>query len=193
MINIPYVLFDYAERIILRNQTVVQNNETTIVTEITVQRSCTPSQELSNVLDIINVLMRSYLPFSIMLVLNIILTKAFLKSKKKALKNDGMRKEYYFTFTVITMNITFFIVYTPWSLYYIINRIVQANPFVLTPLFSAQLGLFQTLSFSLAYVNNFTSFFLNIIFNNLFRNEVLSIFKRKNDRTVITSKTPIIF
>lgn len=88
-----------------------------------------------------------------------------------------MKREYQFTFTVIAMNISFFTLFTPWSIWYIVNRVYQENPANWTPIVSASLSLFQSISFSMAYLNNCSSFFINFICNSHFRNELFSILK----------------
>jgi hypothetical protein len=87
---------------------------------------CVSSHDLiSFVTDIIVMLMRCHIPFVVMLILNIKLTKRFLLSRRKFStaratinKNNAskesansMKKENYFTRTVLTMNFTFLFYY----------------------------------------------------------------------------------
>lgn len=58
------------------------------------------------------------------------------------------------------MDVSFFIFFTPWSIWYVINRVYQETPSLTSPLLSASLNLFQSISFSIAYLNNLSSFFL---------------------------------
>jgi hypothetical protein len=146
---------------------------------------CTASQTVLFITDLFVVFSRSYIPFMIMFILNLILTRKFLISKRKFTVNSKsdsslIKREYYFTFTVITMNVSFFILYSPWSLWHIVNKVYEVNQTTTTPLLSASLNLAQSITFSIAYINNLSSFFNNFIFNKLFRNELERIICFKN-------------
>jgi hypothetical protein len=158
--------------------------------------TCTGPQTIVFIMDLFVVLNRSYIPFMIMFALNLILTRKFLVSKRKfttSNKSDSssMKREHYFTFTVITMNMSFFILFTPWSLWYIVNRVYQANPVNLTPMVSASLTLAQNIAFSISYINNLSSFFNNFIFNKLFINELIRIISCQKVKLNPLSKTTI--
>ena len=87
-----------------------------------------------------------------------------------------MKKENNFTKTVIFMDLFFFVVYTPWSIWYMFNRVSASTPSFQSPLISAYLNLIQSITFSIAALNNGDSFFLNLTFNTLFRKELLALF-----------------
>ncbi len=113
-------------------------NNRTVMSNVTTQTSlCTASPEMLTATDIINFCMRSYIPIAIMLPLNIVLSLKFIKGKKRALTvnkaNQSLRREYYFTYTVIVMNFTFFILYSPWSIWYAVNRVLVSFPSLTTP------------------------------------------------------------
>jgi hypothetical protein len=146
-------------------------NTNITINKTTFSLNCTASAELALIADVLNVIMRSYLPFSLMLVLNISMTKRFLASKKNSLRNKSLRREYVFTLTVFGINVLFFILYTPWSVYYVLNRVAQSLSSWQTPFITAQLNLFQSIAFCIAYCNNMTLFLINIIFNSSFRRE----------------------
>lgn len=99
------------------------------------------------------------------------MTKRFLASKKNSLRNKSLRREYVFTLTVFGINVLFFILYTPWSVYYVLSRVAKSLSSWQTPLIAAQLNLFQSIAFCIAYCNNMTSFLINIVFNYSFRRE----------------------
>lgn len=120
-----------------------------------------------------------------MLIMNILLSREFIRSKRRIAninQNRTMKREYHFTATVIGMNITFFILYTPWSIYFILNYVSKGLVSWQTPLITAIIALYQSITFSIAYLNNMSSLFLNLTFNVLFRREFL----------VIISKTKLI-
>lgn len=60
------------------NQTNITLNQTTITV------SCAASSAIVTLTDVMNVLMRSYIPFVVMLSMNIQLTRTFIKSRKKS-------------------------------------------------------------------------------------------------------------
>jgi hypothetical protein len=166
----------------------ITNNLVRTVTSIIGTRSCTATAMLLFVTDILSVSMRSYIPFTLMLALNIALTRRFLKSRKRfQTKSGGLKKEYYFTATVISMNLTFFVLYMPWSLYSIVNRVYQSTPWLLTPYASALLSFLQSITFSIAYLNNLSSFFNNFLFNNIFRKELFKMFNCNSSQNQIGS------
>jgi hypothetical protein len=152
--------------------------------------SCTATPILLNITDVMNVILRSYLPFLIMLACNILLTRELIRSKKKMLKSDSFRREYNFTFTVIGMNIFFFILYTPWSVYYILNRIYNSSTPNLSQVIIERINLLRSISFSFAYLNNASVFVVNAIFNKLFRKELFGLFKRSklNSETALSTQ-----
>jgi hypothetical protein len=100
-----------------------------------------------------------------------------------------MKKENNFTRTVICMDLTFFILYTPWSIWYVFNRVSASSPSFQSPLISAYLSLIQWITFSIAALNNGTSFFLNLFFNALFRKELLRMMGLRNMSIWKVSKT----
>jgi hypothetical protein len=177
------VHLDFSLRFRQTNESIVLNG--TRIYRQSISYSCTSmSAAIMLITDILVVMMRSYVPFTLMLILNVALTRKFLKSKQKLLTtssnsskelNSNLKREYYFTFTVITMNLTFFVLYTPWSGWYLVNRVFQFNPASLSPTTNAALNLAQSVTFSIAYCNNLSSFFNNLIFNFIFRKNVLRI------------------
>lgn len=162
--------------------TVAEFNQTLnkTINKTTTSLLCTSSAHLATATDVMNVLLRSYIPFVIMFTLNIMLTRKFLQSKKNLNTKSSMKKEYNFTMTVIGMNLTFFTLYTPWSVWYIINQIVINTPGLQSNVLSANLNLFQSFAFSIAYLNNSFSFILNLVFNSLFRGQIFNLVTNQN-------------
>ena len=70
-------------------KTLFDPNTNTSINKTTFSLSCTASADLALITDITNVIMRSYLPFSLMLIFNISMTKRFLASKKNSLRNKS--------------------------------------------------------------------------------------------------------
>ncbi len=71
--------------------------------------------------------------------------------------------------------------YTPWIVWYVVNRIYTSVPSIQTPEIMAGLNLFQTLSFLIGYLNNGSSFVLNLVFNSIFQQEVYLVLGIKSN------------
>jgi hypothetical protein len=169
-------------------RTINESTNGTIFLRQMLTYSCTASSTIIFIVELIVVFNRSYIPFIVMLILNIIMTKKFLESRRKLKSKSNSstaKRENYFTFTVITMNITFFVLYTPWSLWYVVNRTYQINQTWINPVVTASLNLSQNICLSIAYINNLSSFFNNLIFNKLFKNELMLIFNLKKYQAII--------
>nr|QVK45696.1 G protein-coupled receptor [Proales similis] len=166
-----------------------QNNLTNITTNTTTSDStCSNLESLGLISDIINVLMRDLIPFSIMLVLNILMIKNLFKSKMALKTQRGtFKKEYQFSISVVAMNFVFLVIYTPWSITFLIYQVYRFNPDLTNEYLLELFLLFQTVSNCLAYINNFSVFFINFIFNTLYRVELLLILKIKNPSQISTT------
>lgn len=138
---------------------------------------CANSDAVSLLTDIINVLFRFMIPFSIMIVLNLLLSKHLYESKKRtAARNRSFRQEINYTFTVIGFNVLFFVLNLPWAVYYILNYIQNSGIVIFQAyLDDSIIGLINAFAFSIFYLNNLSSFFLNIMFNTLFRKQFTSL------------------
>lgn len=142
---------------------------------------CTSSTLTATATDIINVLFRLCIPFVVMLVMNIILTRNLILSKKKiSTQNRSFKREYNYTITVIGLNFLFCILNTPWAIWYILNRIELSGVGLQSPIAVASLNLLQSISFSIFYLNNSSSFFLNLIFNKLFRKQLYFLLTKRS-------------
>jgi hypothetical protein len=188
ILNIQHIFYDIYESnstsLIFMNGT----NESTIV--FNYKRICSASETLQSVVEFVYVLLRAFIPFSIKLFLNIKLIKCFLKSKKRSNnKNLASKREKIFTITVIVMDISYFLLYMPWSGYFIALNIYKLSTAENNELWNANMMLVQSITYSIALVNNFSSFFVNIVMNSIFRNELLGIFHLRSNKVSIISKT----
>lgn len=138
---------------------------------------CTSSSDNSLATDIINVLFRFLFPFTIMIVLNYFISKNLFKSKKRSgVINRSFKQERNYTFTVVGFNVLFFVLNLTWTVYYVLSHIQIAGVVVFSAsLDVAILGLMNAVVFSIFYLNNLSSFFLNIFFNKVFRNQFFSM------------------
>ena len=138
---------------------------------------CTSSNAVSLLTDIMNVLFRFLFPFTIMIILNYFISKNLFMSKKRSgVINRSFKQERNYTFTVVGFNVLFFVLNLPWTVYYILSHIQIAGVVVFSAsLDVAILGLMNAVVFSIFYLNNLSSFFLNIFFNKVFRNQFFSM------------------
>ena len=169
----------YYTVMVTQNQTIYSKYGDKITQQTVSELSsiCTNSNAVSLLTDIINVLFRFLIPFIIMIVLNVLLSKHLYQSKKRtANKNRSFRQERNYTFTVIGFNVLFFVLNLPWAVYYILNYIQNSGIVIFQDsLDSSIIGLINAFAFSVFYLNNLSSFFLNIIFNSLFRKQFSSL------------------
>ena len=154
-----------------------RDDETLRQAIVNVSEVCTCSNAVSLLSDLVNVFSRFVIPFGIMIALNVLLSKNLYASKKRtATKNRSFKHERNYTLTVIGFNVLFFVLNLPWAVYYILNHI-QASGIVLfdSSLDNAILGLMNSIVFSIFYLNNLSSFLLNLIFNTVFRKQFFSL------------------
>lgn len=137
--------------------------------------SCTSSYAMLFYTDIMVIMLRSVIPYAIMFTLDIFTIKKLLESRKNAALKRSLKKEMSFTRTVIFMDVIFFILYIPWSAWYVVYRISGSLSSFQSPLITAYINYAQSIVYPIAYINNFDSFFLNLAFNNIFRRELLSL------------------
>ena len=134
---------------------------------------CTYSNTISLLTDFVNVFFRFLIPFGLMIVLNVLLSKNLYESKKKAAsKNRSFKRERNYTITVIGLNVLFFVLNLPWAVYYALSHIQMIGVIIFDPhLDNAILGIMNAVVFSIFYLNNLSSFFLNLFFNRVFRRQ----------------------
>lgn len=157
-------------------QTLVRSNVTYVY--------CSTAKEVTVASNILTVLFRAYIPFSIMLVLDIIVFKRLRKSKRRVgvtqmgqQKQPGQisNKEYNFIVSTIIIDLTFVLFYTPAAAYLLIT---VADTFVdWDRLTSAAIYLFSGCALLLAFLYSNVSFFIFFIINRYFRNEVFTILR----------------
>lgn len=164
-----------------QQNTTIKTNHSSIIFS---SSACVFPQPLGLAIDVLNVCLRAYLPFLLMFVMNIVLARKFFvlmaKSKTQMTNNNISKRriENNFTRTVIVMDVMFFVLYTPWSIWYVVHAMSSRVTALQTPLAIAYISLFQAITYCISYVNNFTSFFLNFAFNSCFRKRVTTFVRR---------------
>ena len=148
-------------------------------------RTCTASNEIILSSDVISIVMRTYLPITIMLVFNIIMIRAVTKrtqtssSSSASLNKNGRIRERNFTLAVISYDLIVFITHFPISIAYIVYDVqlysgsFQSNPF-LAAVYNLAFNVFAFFSL----LDQVLSFFTYIAFNKLFRQEFLKLISK---------------
>ena len=129
--------------------------------------------------DIISILMRNFLPFFVMLILNILIAKNIIQSKKKFQTRRTKRREFHFIFTTISMNIIFTLFFTPLSITYIIRILYKYNSSS-TAIQIATIQLVYNVNSALSFIYNALPFLINLLFNKLFKNQVIVIIEKSS-------------
>ena len=142
-------------------------------------KSCVSDMDETISSDFISIMLRTYIPFVVMIVLNGIMIKKIMKSSRMSLKQtiNHQRKEYQFTISVMLVNVFFFVVNLPESVfnivydYYLYSGVfLSSSTFRLTYYLIA--GIFS--DFSLLFQT--FSFFSYLAFNRVFRRQFKILF-----------------
>lgn len=144
-------------------------------------RVCTASESILIASDMISAVLRTFIPFVIMTVLSTcIITKviAIKRNLNKSKKHKSMKKEYQFTITIISMNISFLLMSLPEAIGYILK-----NFYFLQSSNNDESYYIVNFVFKISYIVSTSHycvlFFFNFFHNILFRNEIFSLFRFK--------------
>lgn len=134
-------------------------------------RMCQPIHPvLAITRDVISQLMRVILPFTLSIVMNIMLMRALVASKKRANISRNMSKEYSYGVTIFALNILFLFTHLPLgiaTLMHTIKRNFSSN-------FRKEIDVIYFASIITLYVVSFyysLTFWINLKFNKVFYNE----------------------
>lgn len=143
-----------------------------------------PTNEVTVASNVLTILFRCYIPFTIMLVLDVIVFKRLRKSKRRVgVIQMGQRKqshqisnkEYNFIISTIIIDLTFVLFYTPTAAY---SSITVADVYISWDrITGAAIGVFNSCSLFLAFLYSVVPFFMFFILNRYFRNEVFTILR----------------
>jgi hypothetical protein len=164
LINIPNFFFS------LNMRSINQANQT--ITSYV----CGATQSITLATTLISILLRTFLPSACMIVMNVIIVRKLRSNAKlRATKTSRSNNiEQNFTRTVISLNIIFVLFYLPLAIAYLLNiSLVLFNPQV-SPVTTAAISLFLQSGILFGGVNESLFFFIQLIFNRVFRKEVLS-------------------
>ena len=145
---------------------------------------CASTTEATVAGNIIVILFRAYIPFGLMLVMDIIVFKQLQKSKRRVgVTQMGQRKqpgqvsnrEYSFLISTILIDLTFVLFYTPIAVYISIS---VADTYISWDLFtSVAINLFYSCAMLTAFLYSVLTFVLFFILNRYFRSEVLTVLR----------------
>ena len=164
-----------------------KNSNSTIVK---ITSTCTANYAISFSSNLVSVLLRNFLPFLIMIILNIAMCLMIFESKKK-IKNRSQKKEMNFTISVMALNFIFFVFYTPLSISYIMVGYYQYSV-VVPNWFLSEINFINNITIVLSFIYNSIPFFINFMFNKIFRAEFFKLLGIKmskiRDLTINNSK-----
>ena len=158
------------------NKPIESYNETNVVS----RASCTASSYVLFVSDFLTATFRIIIPLIFVVILDFMIisklvrdVKFFGKTDKKSIRSH--KRENHFTFTVIVIDVFFIIINLPVGLCYLVRNMYSTlgaqNSYTSAILDFIWLKAYDTSNFYYAMF-----FFINFIFNSLFRREMVLIF-----------------
>jgi hypothetical protein len=125
--------------------------------------------------DLVFVVMRILLPFIIMTVCNTVLINHIRKSRRRIANARDEKKERSFTMAVVIMNVSFLVCNIGAVAYFIIFYYMKFTglSFPLVPFYSLY-SLYGACATLLSYVFTLSQFFVDMIFNKIFRKEMIA-------------------
>ena len=148
---------------------------------ISLTGSCTSSALLDIIADTINIVLRTFLPFGVMLILNVIMIRKIFDASRTTFKQNRLsKKESHFTVAVMAYDVYFFVLNFPLCIYYIFYDVnnfkgaVKANDLV----FTASYNVASAISGSLSLCVQTLSILNYFGFNSLYRQEVFNVFRK---------------
>ena len=138
---------------------------------------CTqPNSQLVLAQDIMFVIMRIILPFVIMFVCSVILIIHIRRSRKRIVHGRDEKRERSFTISVAIMNGSFLACNIGVVAYYIILYYLKFSSITISLVPFYINALFGTCAILLSYIFTLSQFFIDMIFNKIFRKEIFVAF-----------------
>jgi hypothetical protein len=158
-------------------------NNTTII-----KKQCSALHSVSVASDIITIVFRSYLPLLLMLIIDIILVRHVFEAKRKLTKSKlTSRKQLSFTLIVILSNFAFFTFNFPLSIAYILSNIYNYSGIKVESSYFISFNFYFQLAVYFSFLYQNFSFFIYFSFNSLFREEVLNLFRAKENKKTLST------
>lgn len=135
--------------------------------------SCKSEKFISEFSDLTATILRTILPFLVMLVFNILIAKKMINSRSKiASSSKSLRKQYQFTITVTGMNVVFLFLNLPLSIFFIMKYCKISS-------FSLQEEFIYAVVYAISTLHYSSLFFIGLICNSIFLNEILTTLRIK--------------
>ena len=147
------------------------------------RQQCTSDLTTTQARDMIRIIMRTLLPFALILVANSVLITNLFRRKRNLSLNRSMRKEISFSVSVVAQNLLFIAFMAPKTVVIIYQYKVAFHPDSHndTPLFSVRnqaiINFATTCAAALSTYTICSSFLVNAIFNKIFRKHLMLLVK----------------
>lgn len=136
--------------------------------------SCMADRNIVLSSDMISIVLRTYLPFLIMIVLNALMVHKIRESSRRTFKQTAVgRREYHFTLATMTYDAYFLIFNFPLSVFYIFYDINLYSGAFTDRLFAAKYSLANSAFINFSFCEQTLTIFMYVAFNKLFRNELI--------------------
>jgi len=166
----------------VREQKTFENNRTII------KKQCSALHSVSVASDIITIVFRSYLPLALMFIMNMVLVRHVFNARRKLNRNKVMsRKQLNFTLIVILSNLIFFTFNFPLSIAYILSNIYNYSGIRVDSSYFVSFNFYFQLAVYFSFLYQSFAFFVYFSFNSLFREEVLNIFRTKENKKTLST------
>lgn len=141
-----------------------------------ITKTCGPPKDLVVVVDSIRIFTRAVIPFILVILINTLLIYKVIKTKAKYKKTSAAKKEYNFIRSIVALSVFFIVSLAPFVITLTVLNIMSQLNQITT---KAYLIVYLTygLSILLSSYNYCFGFFVNLIFNSLFRHETVKFFK----------------
>nr|QVK45692.1 G protein-coupled receptor [Proales similis] len=152
-----------------------------------VSKACVASPLVMAVSDIISILLRTYIPFGLMMALDVAIVRRLINSRNKFDKQKPpesaralrQRREKRFTFAVLCHNGLFFAFNLPLSIAYMFSAVNRFSGEEKDASSRVIYEFVYSIASRFALLFQCSSFFINISFNVLFRTEFIAIFSKR--------------
>ena len=141
--------------------------------------NCITTNDIETARNIQTILFRVYIPFALMLVMDVIVFKRLRHSKRRVAvmgqQNQISNREYNFMISTIYIDLSFVVFYTPAAVHLsitIVDLFVDWDT-----LMGTVINILYNCSILTAFLYSVQTFFMFFILNRYFRNEVISILR----------------
>lgn len=154
---------------------IVNSPNVWLVENLTQNEKCFENNIFVSIKEIITFAFRIVLPFSLIFVFNVLLIRVYVYLKRNTCPIREMRKELRLTFSVIVMNVFYFINIIPLTTIIIYYNLIEKVEFS-----SPQIDLTSNILFYVSIINHCLPFMINIVFNKMFQVEMSKVWRVKD-------------